>query len=120
MEASQNELQKENRTKLEQLSSKSIEIRLIILNHMETVRLTQFLPFSDAIVDDYEKQIQELQQKLSEKEDERNVLNERLNEVELQLSKASEDQVSTVTKYELLIKQRDEIAEQHVLHSAER
>ncbi len=48
------------------------------------------------------------------------MLNERLNEVELQLSKASEDQVSTVTKYELLIKQRDEIVEQHIFHSAER
>jgi hypothetical protein len=78
LETSQNELDNERREKIEQLSSQS---------------------------ENYKKQIEELQQNLSEKDNERSSLSERLYEVELELKKAIDNQASTMTKYELLVEQ---------------
>jgi hypothetical protein len=113
LEPAQNELENEHRTKLEQLSSQFEEKRLTTFNHWKRIHLKLFLLFSNSMVEDYEKQIQELQQKLSEKDNERNALSERLHEVEVELTKTLDDHTSTVMKYESLIKERDELAERH-------
>ncbi len=93
METSQNELDNEHREKLEQLSSQS---------------------------ENYQKQIEELQQNLSEQIHERTSLSERLNEVEVNLQKAIDDHASLKAKYETLIEERNALEEQQALHSAER
>ncbi len=113
LEPAQNELENEHRTKLEQLSSQFEEKRLTTFNHWKRIHLKLFLLFSNSMVEDYEKQIQELQQKLSEKDNERSTLSERLHEVEVELTKTLDDHTSTVMKYESLIKERDELAERH-------
>lgn len=70
-------------------------------------------------MDNYDTQIRQLRQKLSQSDDERALLRERLNEVELELS-----QTSTTSMYEeqlqSLVHERDALVEQQVLHSAER
>ncbi len=93
METSQNELDNERREKVEQLSSQS---------------------------ENYQKHFQELQQNLSEKDNERTALSERLNEVELDLKKAIDDHVSLQAKYETLIEERNVLVEQQALFSTER
>jgi chromosome segregation ATPase len=93
LETSQNELDNERREKVEQLSSQS---------------------------ENYQKHIQELQQNLSEKDNERSSLSERLNEVELELKKAVDDHVSLQAKYETLIEERNALVEQQALFSTER
>ena len=87
---------------------------------MTTEHATILVPFSSAsIVDSYATQIRQLQQQMSQSEDERALLRERLNEVELELS-----QTSTTSMYEeqlqSLVHERDALVEQQVLHSAER
>ena len=61
-------------------------------------------------LEDYQKKIDQLQQDLSEKEDERISLAEHLKEVELKLNKTVDDHTSLMTRYESL-------AEEHTLHS---
>jgi hypothetical protein len=72
------------------------------------------------MIEYYEKQIQGLQQSLTEKDNERSALSERFNEVEVELRNTSDNHTSTATKYESLIKERDTLAEQQLLHSAQR
>ena len=81
--------------------------------------LHTYLFNSASIIDNYDKQIRQLQQQLSQKEDERALLRERLNEVELELSQAS---TSSMYEEQLqsLVHERDALVEQQVLHSAER
>jgi chromosome segregation ATPase len=86
LETNQNALDNERQMKMEQLSS---------------------------IVEDYQKQIEQLQQNLSEKDNERSSLSEHLNEVELELKKTIDDYASAMTKYESLVKEQ-------TLHSEER
>jgi chromosome segregation ATPase len=93
LETSQNELDNERREKVEQLSSQS---------------------------ENYQKHFQELQQNLSEKDNERTALSERLNEVELDLKKAIDDHASLKAKYETLIEERNVLVEQQALFSTER
>jgi len=93
LETSQNELDNERREKVEQLSSQS---------------------------ENHQKHIQELQQNISEKDNERTSLSERLNEVELELKKAVDDHASLQGKYESLIEERDALVGQQILHSTER
>ncbi len=93
METSQNELDNERREKLEQLSSQS---------------------------GNYQKQIEQLQQNLSEQDHERASLSERLNEVELELKKAIDDHALLNAKYETLIEKQNTLEEQRALQSAER
>jgi hypothetical protein len=76
------------------------------------------------MIEDYQKQINQLQQKLSQNNDERTLLRERLNEVELEFSKTLNDRASTVTVYEKqiesLVQERNAVIEQQVLQAAEK
>ncbi len=91
---------------------------------VETEQLASAAPSLDVSNEDYEKQINQLQQKLSQNNDERALLRERLNEVELELSKTSDDRTSTLSMYEKqfesLVQERDALVEQQVLQSAEK
>jgi hypothetical protein len=75
------------------------------------------------IVEDYEKQIKQLQQKLSQNEDERSLLRERLNEVELEFTRTIDDRASTLAMYEdqlqSTVQERNALVQQQVLQSAE-
>jgi len=75
-------------------------------------------------VDEYEQQIKELQKKLSQYEDERQLLRERLNEIELEFSKANDDRSSVSAMYEeqlqSLSRERDTLIEHQAAQSAER
>ncbi|CAF0953552.1 unnamed protein product [Adineta ricciae] len=62
--------------------------------------------------DDYRKQVNQLQQALSEKDQERSLLREHLNEVEIELRKALDDNALVVDKYELLKQERDVLVEE--------
>jgi len=86
LETSQNELDNERQMKMEQLSS---------------------------MIKDHQTQIEQLQQNLSEKDNARSSLSERLNEVELELKKMTDDHASATTKYESIVKEQ-------TLHSEER
>ena len=79
--------------------------------------------FSSSIIDNYENQIEQLRQNLSEKEDERISLAERLNQAELDLKKTVDDYRSTLNNYQeklqSLTQERNALIEQQALHSAE-
>ena len=87
-------------------------------------KMILLIDFSPSLIEDYEKQIHQLQQKLSQNNDERTLLRERLNEVELELSKTSDDRTSTLAMYEKqfesLVQERDVLFEQQALQSAEK
>ncbi len=106
METSQNELDNERQMKMEQLSSPPEDNRLITSDYSENMQSTLNLPFSASKIEDYEKQIEQLQHNLSQKDEERTLLQERLNEVELQLTKSSDDYASTIAKHESLVQQQ--------------
>jgi len=93
LEISQNELDNERRERLEQLCSK---------------------------FENYQKQIEQLQENLSEKDNKRTSLSERLSEVEVELKNAIDDHALLKTKYETLIEERNALEAQHALQSAER
>jgi predicted nucleic acid-binding Zn-ribbon protein len=80
--------------------------------------------YSPSAIEDYEKQIDQLQQNLSHNEDERSLLRERLNEVELEFRKTVDDNTSTLTMYEeqlqSLVTERNALVEQQVRQSVER
>jgi hypothetical protein len=78
------------------------------------------LIFSSSIVEDYQKQIKQLQQNLSQKDDERILLRERLNEVELELRKTLDNDASVMAKYESVVEERDRLVKQQTLHSTEK
>lgn len=96
LETSQHELDNERREKFEQLSSQS---------------------------EDYQKQIEKLQQKLLDRDDETNLHNARLNEVELELRKTIDDHALKSVKHEedlqSLIEERNTLTEQNALHLEE-
>lgn len=68
----------------------------------------------------YEKQIKELQENLSEKEDEQASLRERFNEIELELGKTLYDHAAMTGEYEALIKEHNTLVEQQKLQLSER
>ncbi len=74
-------------------------------------------------MEDYQKQIEQLQTNLSEKDEERTLLRERLNEIELELSKTSDDHISKSKKYEedlqSLVHERNALIDQQLIHSEE-
>ncbi|CAF4504594.1 unnamed protein product, partial [Rotaria sp. Silwood2] len=78
---------------------------------------------SQSVIEDYKKQIHQLQQKLSQNDDERTLLRERLNEVELEFRKILDDRTTTTNMYEeqlqSLIQERDALVQQHVLELIE-
>lgn len=65
-----------------------------------------------SIIEDYQKQVNQLQQTLSQKDEERSLLREHLNEVEVELRKAFDDHALTTDKYELLKQERDVLIEE--------
>ncbi|CAF4514139.1 unnamed protein product, partial [Rotaria sp. Silwood2] len=71
---------------------------------------------SQSVIEDYKKQIHQLQQKLSQNDDERTLLRERLNEVELEFRKTLDDRTTTTNMYEeqlqSLIQERDALVQQ--------
>lgn len=69
-------------------------------------------------IEDYEKQTEQLQQNLADKDNERNSLNERANQVELELKNAIDDHTLTTTKYDALVVERDAEVQQ-TAHQAE-
>jgi len=77
-----------------------------------------------SVVDEYEQQIKELQKKLSQYEDERQLLRERLNEVELEFGKANDERSSVSAMYEeqlqSVIQERNALVEQQATQTAER
>jgi len=77
-----------------------------------------------SVVDEYEQQIKELQKKLSQYEDERQLLRERLNEIELEFGKANDERSSLSTMYEeqlqSVIQERNALVEQQATQMAER
>jgi predicted nucleic acid-binding Zn-ribbon protein len=80
--------------------------------------------FSQSTIEDYEKQMNQLQQKLSQNEDERSLLRERLNEIELEFRKTLDDNTSTLSMYEeqlqSAVQERNALVEQQALQSAEK
>ena len=87
--------------------------------------ISKFFSFSSqSTIEDQQNQINQLQQKLSANEDERTLLRERLNEVELEFRKTLDDHTAIITmneeQLESLVQERDALVEQQVLESAER
>ncbi|CAF3336486.1 unnamed protein product [Rotaria sp. Silwood1] len=78
---------------------------------------------SQSTIEDYEKHLHQLQQKLSQNDEERSLLRERLNEVELEFRKTLDDRQSTTNMYEeqlqSLVHERDVLVQQHVLQIIE-
>ena len=70
-----------------------------------------------SVVDEYEQQVRELQQELSQSEDERQLLRERLNEIELELNKANDEKSTVSAMYEeqlkSIIQERNALVEHH-------
>ena len=62
--------------------------------------------FSSSLIENYEKQIDQLQQNLTQKDNERTSLLERLNEIELELKTVMNDQTSMVAQHETLTKEK--------------
>ena len=82
------------------------------------------ISFSQSRHEDHEQQIKDLQQKLSRNEDERSLLRERLNEVELEYREAIDDRASTLAMYEeqlqSLVQERNALVEQQQTRSVDR
>jgi hypothetical protein len=72
------------------------------------------------VIEDLHKEINQLQEYLLRKDDERILLQEHLDEVELGLKKALIDQTSTMSKYQSLVNERDALIEQQEIYSTER
>ncbi len=106
--------------KMTQLASSFIDNRLVTLNYLEKANLACLLLSSSAEIEDYQKQIEQLQKNLSQKDEEQILLGERLNEVELEFKKISDDHASTMARYESLVQERDALTKQQVLESADR
>ncbi|CAF4754041.1 unnamed protein product, partial [Rotaria socialis] len=101
-------LQSENEQSQEQLRNQILELQSSLdacryqLENERPVQGQQLVcatPPSDEIsqtnIENYEMQIRQLQQKLSQHDDEKSLLRERLNEVELELRKVLDDHAST-------------------------
>ncbi len=76
--------------------------------------------FSSPIMENYQKEIDQLQENVSQKDDEKTLLRDRLNEVELELRKTLDDHALTIRKCESLVGEQAALVEQEALHSAER
>ena len=78
--------------------------------------LIDFLRFSNSITENYEKQLAEFQQTISQKDEEQTLLRERLNEVELELSntqirsenskQSQDDLIKQINEYKTQLKRR--------------
>ena len=103
----------------EQLSAVS-QNRLVIYDDMEYEKTIPASLFSSATIEEHQKQIEQLQRNLSQKEEERNLLREHLNEVELELGRISDDHTSTMAKCKSLKEDYDALVKQQAVQSADR
>jgi flagellar biosynthesis chaperone FliJ len=92
--------------KMEQLSLAPDANRLITPNYSENMQSTLILSFSASKIEEYQKQIEQLQHSLSQQDEQQTLLEKHLNEVEHELNKTSDDYASTMAKYESLVKQQ--------------
>ncbi len=102
METTQNELQ----MKMEQLSLAPDANRLITPNYSENMQSTLILSFSASKIEEYQKQIEQLQHSLSQQDEQQTLLQEHLNKVEHELNKTSDDYASIMAKYESLVQEQ--------------
>ncbi|CAF3965390.1 unnamed protein product, partial [Rotaria sp. Silwood1] len=106
LKTERDELEKHLRSQIVELQSSLDACRYQIENErqIKTQQLVNATPPSDDIsrsmIENYEKQIHQLQQKLSHNDEERSLLRERLNEVELEFRKTLDDRQSTTNMYE--------------------
>jgi hypothetical protein len=107
LETCQNELNDERRVKTEHLVSTAPSS-------------TPSEHVSPSIIEDYQTQLDQLQQNLSAKDDERTLLRERLDDVELELRKTLDNHASLIIKNELLVEERDAVLEQQALRLTDR
>ncbi len=117
MKTSRNEVDNEHQVEMEQLSSPLEDNMLVKPTHSKNIYSIFLLLFS---AEDYQKQIEELHQNLSEKDEQRTLLQERLNKVELELKRTSDDYFSIIAEYESLLKERDALVNQQSIQSTER
>ena len=89
-----------------------------------SIRVESLVSAAPPANEDYEKQIKQFQQKLSQNEDERSLLRERLNEVEVEFRQAIDDRASTTAMYEeqlqSLVQEGNALAEEKAIESAQR
>jgi predicted transcriptional regulator len=87
-------------------SAPTEDIRLRERSDTNSLHYTAILLFSSSMIEDYQNQIGQLQQNLSEKDNEQSSLSERLNKLELELKKTIDDHASAMTEYESLVKEQ--------------
>ncbi|CAF3047116.1 unnamed protein product, partial [Rotaria sp. Silwood2] len=129
LETEREQLEKQLRNKIQELQNSFDAYRNQMQNEssIKSQQLVSTTPPTDDIsrsnIENYEKQIHQLQQKLSQNDDERTLLRERLNEVELEFRKTLDDRATTTNMYEeqlqSLIQERDALVQQHVLELIE-
>ncbi|CAF4623577.1 unnamed protein product, partial [Rotaria sp. Silwood2] len=129
LETEREQLEKQLRNKIQELQNSFDAYRNQMQNEssIKSQQLVSTTPPTDDIsrsnIENYEKQIHQLQQKLSQNDDERTLLRERLNEVELEFRKILDDRTTTTNMYEeqlqSLIQERDALVQQHVLELIE-
>ncbi|CAF1066100.1 unnamed protein product [Adineta ricciae] len=98
------------------------------LDYERSVRTEQLVSNSDdknlSLIEDCQRQILQLHKKLSSNEDERTLLRERLNEVELELKQSTDNHESTIAMYEeqfaTLVKERDQAVEENTMQLSEK
>jgi len=78
------------------------------------------LTFSSLVIGDYQKLIDQLQEDLSEKENERKTISEHLDEVELELKRILDNYASLLTKYGLVVEERDALIQEGASHLEKR
>ncbi|CAF4732143.1 unnamed protein product, partial [Rotaria sp. Silwood2] len=130
LETEREQLEKQLRNKIQELQNSFDAYRNQMQNEssIKSQQLVSTTPPTDDIsrsnIENYEKQIHQLQQKLSQNDDERTLLRERLNEVELEFRKTLDDRATTTNMYEeqlqSLIQERDALVQQHVLELIEK
>lgn len=106
--ACQCELDNERRLRTEQLISAEDTRLPASIEAMSHPRVS----FSTAAMEEYRKQIDELQQNLSAKENEQRQLQEHVNDVEVELRRTADDYTTATTKYQSLERERDALVEQ--------
>ncbi|CAF4659912.1 unnamed protein product, partial [Rotaria sp. Silwood2] len=129
LETEREQLEKQLRNKIQELQNSFDAYRNQMQNEssIKSQQLVSTTPPTDDIsrsnIENYEKQIHQLQQKLSQNDDERTLLRERLNEVELEFRKTLDDRATTTNMYEeqlqSFIQERDALVQQHVLELTE-
>ncbi len=96
----------------------SIEASRDQLDNERSIQIEQ-LTSQAPLFEDYQKQIGQLQRDLCQKDDERTILQDRLNQVEFELRRTLDDQISTTSRLEVLVEERNAFVEQQNLQKIE-